>query len=72
MIVATFKPDTQSSQRVVKHWQSLTPAGAPAEISTPRIVYSKEDVQIDAIDDFHRRTGSCYSASTDNLKLAYF
>ena len=31
-------------------------AGAPAEISAPKIVYSKEDD--DAIDEFHRRTGS--------------
>ena len=30
--------------------------GAPAEISAPKIVYSKEDD--DAIDEFHRRTGS--------------
>ena len=29
--------------------------GAPAEISAPKIVYSKEDD--DAIDEFHRRTG---------------
>jgi len=32
------------------------PAGAPAEISAPRIVYSKEDD--DAIDEFHRRTAN--------------
>ena len=31
-------------------------AGVPAEISAPKIVYSKEDD--DAIDEFHRRTGS--------------
>jgi alcohol oxidase len=31
-------------------------AGAPAEISASKIVYSKEDD--DAIDEFHRRTGS--------------
>ena len=37
--------------------QAVTqPAGAPAEISAPKIVYSKEDD--DAIDEFHRRTGS--------------
>jgi alcohol oxidase len=36
--------------------QAVTqPAGAPAEISAPKIVYSKEDD--DAIDQFHRRTG---------------
>ena len=29
--------------------------GAPAEISAPKIVYSKEDD--DAIDEFHRLTG---------------
>ena len=40
--------------------QAVTqPACAPAEISAPKIVYSKEDD--DAIDEFHRRTGSsCY------------
>jgi alcohol oxidase len=31
-------------------------AGVPAEISAPKIVYSKEDD--DAIDEFHRRSGS--------------
>jgi alcohol oxidase len=31
-------------------------AGTPVEISTPKIVYSKEDD--DAIDKFHRRSGS--------------
>ena len=31
-------------------------AGTPVEISAPKIVYSKEDD--DAIDEFHRRTGS--------------
>ena len=31
-------------------------AGVPVEISAPKIVYSKEDD--DAIDEFHRRTGS--------------
>jgi alcohol oxidase len=31
------------------------PAGTPVEISTSKIVYSKEDD--DAIDEFHRRTG---------------
>ena len=37
--------------------QAVTqPAGAPAEISASKIVYSKEDD--DAIDEFHRRTGS--------------
>ena len=30
--------------------------GTPVEISAPKIVYSKEDD--DAIDEFHRRTGS--------------
>ena len=30
--------------------------GTPVEISSPKIVYSKEDD--DAIDEFHRRTGS--------------
>ena len=33
-------------------------AGTPVEISAPKIVYSKEDD--DAIDEFHRRTGSYY------------
>ena len=33
--------------------------GLPAEISAPKIVYSKEDD--DAIDEFHRRTGSYYT-----------
>ena len=32
------------------------PTGTPVEISAPKIVYSKEDD--DAIDEFHRRTGS--------------
>ena len=32
-------------------------AGTPVEISAPKIVYSKEDD--DAIDEFHRRSGSC-------------
>ena len=32
------------------------PAGTPAEISASKIVYSKEDD--DAINEFHRRTGS--------------
>ena len=32
--------------------------GAPAEISASKIVYSKEDD--DAIDEFHRRTGSLH------------
>ena len=31
-------------------------AGTPTEISAPKIVYSKEDD--DAIDEFHRRSGS--------------
>ena len=31
-------------------------AGVPVEISAPKIAYSKEDD--DAIDEFHRRTGS--------------
>ena len=31
-------------------------AATPTEISAPKIVYSKEDD--DAIDEFHRRTGS--------------
>ena len=31
-------------------------AGSPTELSAPKIVYSKEDD--DAIDEFHRRTGS--------------
>ena len=31
-------------------------AGTPVEISAPKIVYSKDDD--DAIDEFHRRTGS--------------
>ena len=36
--------------------QAVTqPTGAPVEISSPKIFYSKEDD--DAIDDFHRRTG---------------
>ena len=36
--------------------QAVTqPTGAPVDISSPKIVYSKEDD--DAIDDFHRRTG---------------
>ena len=30
--------------------------GTPVDISAPKIVYSKEDD--DAIDEFHRRTGS--------------
>ena len=42
--------------------QAVThPAGAPAEISAPKIVYSKEDD--DAIDEFHRRTGSSYNVN---------
>ena len=32
------------------------PSGTPVEISAPKIVYSKDDD--DAIDEFHRRTGS--------------
>ena len=32
------------------------PTGTPVEISAPKIVYSKDDD--DAIDEFHRRTGS--------------
>jgi alcohol oxidase len=37
--------------------QAVTqPAGLPAEMSAPKIVYSNEDD--DAIDKFHRRTGS--------------
>ena len=45
------------------------PTGAPAEISASKIVYSKEDD--DAIDDFHRRTGSYYvKIGSFNLKLA--
>ena len=34
-------------------------AGVPAEINAPKIVYSKEDD--DAIDEFHRRSGSYYT-----------
>ena len=33
-------------------------ASTPVEISAPKIVYSKEDD--DAIDEYHRRTGSYY------------
>ena len=35
---------------------AVHPTGTPVEISAPKIVYSKEDD--DAIDEFHRRTGS--------------
>ena len=43
--------------------------GAPAEISAPKIVYSKEDD--DAIDEFHRRTGSYHiqRRETHNLNI---
>ena len=44
----TFPEDSQAATQQ---------AGTPVEISAPKIVYSKEDD--DAIDEFHRRTGSC-------------
>ena len=34
----------------------LAGTGTPVETSAPKIIYSKEDD--DAIDEFHRRTGS--------------
>ena len=43
----TFAEDSQAATQL---------AGTPVEISAPKIVYSKEDD--DAIDEFHRRTGS--------------
>ena len=43
----TFKEGSQAATQQT---------GTPVEISAPKIVYSKEDD--DAIDEFHRRTGS--------------
>ena len=44
-----FAEDSQAAAATLQ-------AGTPVDISAPKIVYSKEDD--DAIDEFHRRTGS--------------
>jgi alcohol oxidase len=50
--------------------QAVTqPVGAPTEISAPKIVYSKEDD--DAIDKFHRRTGSYNVNCSFELALTF-
>ena len=45
------------------------PAGAPTEISAPKIIYSKQDD--DAIDEFHRRTGS-YDVNCSKTGINFF